>query len=232
MFGAANMSDRERLNPFGEGPIDQDPFHELEGTLAWYDRQFEFQIAVDPDPAYVELSASLAALGTMLTFLANCGIKSRALSRLHIALTQVHSGGKQPAMLAARAPAHRLPDNGSTQILKGGLAAIMRLRQSGGDSRERAAKWVVRHMLPGTAKKLRLQDRPAGKEWETVAKWADRFGNDNCRDCMGRTNYLRLMRFGESEIKSRRPNPTERLLHILEKEISALLPSVEVGPLE
>jgi hypothetical protein len=178
---SAGMSDRERLNPFGEGPIDLDPFHELEATLAWYDRQFEYQIAIDPDPTYVELSASLAAHGTVLTFLANCGIKSRALSRLQIALAQVHSGDKQPPMLTARAPAHRLPDNDSTQILKGGLAAIMRLRQKGGEGREHAAKWVVRHMSPEMPKKLRLQDRPAGMEWETVVKWANRFGNDMFR---------------------------------------------------
>jgi hypothetical protein len=158
----------------------------------------------------LEMAACILALDAVCRFL-----RLRAphdnLELLGRALRDLAAGASLPAMFQAFdcAPGRR-PDAPSVMAAKGILAGIMHAKQSAGMSRERAAKWVVRHVSPTLA--AQISRKPLTPR--VVEEWLDRYGGDFAETNAGRKSYL-VWSLGEPGSAAAFREMTEELAKIL-----------------
>lgn len=181
------------------------PFEWLEGHLGFIDNHVEG-----------ELEQAIFAMATILTFLQNSGIKSLALSRLHIQLFELSEGSHPGAMLAKRTKAKRPSDPTSVEIAKGGLAGIMEIKMRSGMQAKEAAQWVIDHTSNQTKKKLGDATKITA---HTIGKWRERFGGDHASPGMGSTNFQRIVRAWQSHKDAGQRDQADHLLRAIQNSL-------------
>ena len=184
----------------------------LDDDLAEADRLLEFQ-ELNDDPnarGKVELVAAALAVKSAYSF-ASVTSPRRSLKLLQNALVDLVSGGTVPAMFfPLRDVTNRPPAPDSIVAIKGALAGIMHVKQSAGMSREEAAKFVARNIVPRLAAQLSRKPLKA----RTVEEWLDRYGGKSGEKGVGRKTYLMWSR-GEPVTAEKLREITERMANTL-----------------
>lgn len=143
-------------------------------TMSEIEKRRRGRPSPDSDPGYADREAAGLALAATIDFLRRLDMETKPFDRLNAALHDVAVHGRHAAMLVTPRRASRSPDSLSVQMVKGALAAIMKVRMVCGEGRDKASAWVARNIPPDLARKLaRKPIKP-----ETVADWYDRLNGE------------------------------------------------------
>jgi hypothetical protein len=161
----------------------------LGDTLVAIEARHGDRLSPDDDPGLADREAAVLALVATIDALRRFHMETGPLDRLNAALHDVAVHGRHAAMLVTPRRASRPPDSLNVQMVKGALAAIMKVRIDCGEKRKDAAVWVARKLPPRLARKLSRKPITGG----TIADWYDRWGGEHGEKGHARDHYRTIV---------------------------------------
>lgn len=178
--------------------------------------KLEAAYAVSKDPNAPAIKGPGHATASVMEFLEEIGIEARLLSpilSLNMAIDDHLRGKPNPMLLEVHVPSNRPPESISSEYVKGIASAAMTLFMDAGETKEQAARLVVRTITRWGEEVEALFSGGAAQteSWKRVCNWRERIKRQNRTTDYGGSVYYSTI----EHLKQRQTPPREGAMALL-----------------